>query len=399
MGEQVASRDGLAWLDLVSADLEGAGYAVRAADLCAAGVGAPHIRQRLYWMADSASVRCDERWNAKGTSLQGERAERSGKHAQSEQPRELQGRLEGLGRSGRMVQPNRDRRESGRPTSAPTRHRHSADATGSDSRPGPLDGFWREADWLFCRDGKWWPVIATHVALVDGLSGTMGHLRSKRETEKRVSGYASSGTADANQILPPLRGSTRAKDNQREAGGSWRVHAQTLLRPEVHGAGDGQGELRKPKPFTGESASTSEVGMRGMRSDRETARPPSGREPFQQFAVELDDIVSLLPLSIALAANDGRWSDAEALRSLCDAICKAGAVQYAPEQAQAAWASLGEEAKNRIRVDFDVRAWRKLVFNPISAGEPARVGQLRAYGNAIVPQVAAVFITSVVSLP
>src|SRR5690242_446719 len=50
-GEQVASPDGLAWLDLVSADLEGAGYAVGAADLCAAGVGAPHIRQRLYFVA------------------------------------------------------------------------------------------------------------------------------------------------------------------------------------------------------------------------------------------------------------------------------------------------------------------------------------------------------------
>lgn len=50
-GEQVASRDGLAWLDLVSSDLEGAGYACGAVDTCAAGFGAPHIRQRLYWVA------------------------------------------------------------------------------------------------------------------------------------------------------------------------------------------------------------------------------------------------------------------------------------------------------------------------------------------------------------
>ena len=48
MGEQVASA--LDWLDLVQDDLEGTGYAFRAADLCAAGVGAAHIRQRLYWM-------------------------------------------------------------------------------------------------------------------------------------------------------------------------------------------------------------------------------------------------------------------------------------------------------------------------------------------------------------
>jgi DNA (cytosine-5)-methyltransferase 1 len=52
-GEQVASKDGLEWFDLVSADLENAGYAVGAADLCAASVQAPHIRQRLWFVADS----------------------------------------------------------------------------------------------------------------------------------------------------------------------------------------------------------------------------------------------------------------------------------------------------------------------------------------------------------
>ena len=50
LGEQVASKDGLAWLDLVSADLEGSGYTSGAVDTCAAGFGAPHIRQRLYWV-------------------------------------------------------------------------------------------------------------------------------------------------------------------------------------------------------------------------------------------------------------------------------------------------------------------------------------------------------------
>ncbi len=50
-GEQVASPLGREWLAGVRADLEGLGYEVGAADLCAAGFGAPHIRQRLYWMA------------------------------------------------------------------------------------------------------------------------------------------------------------------------------------------------------------------------------------------------------------------------------------------------------------------------------------------------------------
>jgi DNA (cytosine-5)-methyltransferase 1 len=53
MGEQVASKDGLAWLDGVFADCEGEGYTCWACDTCAAGVQAPHIRQRLYWLADA----------------------------------------------------------------------------------------------------------------------------------------------------------------------------------------------------------------------------------------------------------------------------------------------------------------------------------------------------------
>lgn len=50
-GEQVASPDGLLWLDLVQDDMEGEDYALGAPDLCAAGVGAWQARQRLYWLA------------------------------------------------------------------------------------------------------------------------------------------------------------------------------------------------------------------------------------------------------------------------------------------------------------------------------------------------------------
>ena len=50
-GEQVASAIGHGWLDGVSADLESEGYACGATVLGAHSVGAPHIRQRLYWVA------------------------------------------------------------------------------------------------------------------------------------------------------------------------------------------------------------------------------------------------------------------------------------------------------------------------------------------------------------
>jgi len=52
-GEQVASKLGREWLCGIRTDLEDARYVVGAADLCAAGAGAPHIRQRLFWVADT----------------------------------------------------------------------------------------------------------------------------------------------------------------------------------------------------------------------------------------------------------------------------------------------------------------------------------------------------------
>ena len=58
-GEQVASADGRKWLDGVFSNLETMGYAAAGADLCAAGVGAPHIRQRLYWLAHATGKRRD----------------------------------------------------------------------------------------------------------------------------------------------------------------------------------------------------------------------------------------------------------------------------------------------------------------------------------------------------
>jgi DNA (cytosine-5)-methyltransferase 1 len=51
-GEQVASTDGRRWLAGVFANLETMGFAPAALDLCAAGIGAPHIRQRLWWVGE-----------------------------------------------------------------------------------------------------------------------------------------------------------------------------------------------------------------------------------------------------------------------------------------------------------------------------------------------------------
>ncbi len=77
-GEQVASAAGREWLTGVRADLEALGYVVGASDLCAAGEGAPHIRQRLYWGA------CDtKRYKQSGAQSRGGSSGRVGTGRQS----------------------------------------------------------------------------------------------------------------------------------------------------------------------------------------------------------------------------------------------------------------------------------------------------------------------------
>ena len=97
-GEQVASKDGRLWLSGVRVDLEEMGYAVGAADLCTASIGAPHIRQRLYWggVANTADLRRQQRREAEGIEIQGERTERSGEHTEPGDAGELAWGFEGL---------------------------------------------------------------------------------------------------------------------------------------------------------------------------------------------------------------------------------------------------------------------------------------------------------------
>lgn len=50
--------------------------------------------------------------------------------------------------------------------------------SGSDSNASPVNSFWRDADWLFCRDGKWRPVKPGIKPLVNGTPGRVGQLRA-----------------------------------------------------------------------------------------------------------------------------------------------------------------------------------------------------------------------------
>lgn len=142
-GEQVASKDGLGWLDLVQADVEASSYAFGAADLCAAGVGAPHIRQRLY----IAAVRLDD---------------------------SVRSRLEGHGGDGcHFDRPGRISEDQ----VGPVAEAGTARELDHGGRPGPTNGYWRDADWLFCRDGKWRPVQPGTFPLAHGTPARVGRLR------------------------------------------------------------------------------------------------------------------------------------------------------------------------------------------------------------------------------
>jgi len=253
-GEQVASKDGLGWLDLVLADMEAEDYSIWAVDTCSAGSGAPHIRQRLRFCADDlrfatgglehtrlhrpqgrllgrqdterrtldrssrrdgavdrlASGDHDERWSDLSLGRQegrtpdgrggavvrladmqrirhegilresGERLDRGGYEERS-QPRSESGITSGgMGESHSGLSGRRSTEASGPQTASgrleePYHHRpfHAGSRLGS-GQPGPTNGFWRDADWLFCRDGKWRPVEPGTFPLVDGSTFRVG---------------------------------------------------------------------------------------------------------------------------------------------------------------------------------------------------------------------------------
>ena len=151
IGEQVSSDDGLAWLDVVQADLDQAGYTSGALDTCAAGFGAPHIRQRLYWVAHANDAR-----------LEGWRGVRERAEERTAGARGVDGGLADAGsaRAWRDAGAAGGARSEGE-SAGGGRGQHAAERVGDNGptdRPGPTNGLWRDADWLGCRDGKWRPV-------------------------------------------------------------------------------------------------------------------------------------------------------------------------------------------------------------------------------------------------
>lgn len=201
-GEQVSSSDGRDWLALVHNDFEATGYQFGAVDVCAAGIGAPHIRQRLFWVADrkhegsqgrvfrrtdqereninrysgcnSATSRMDnannERFREAGEAVTGERPAGTGTTKRLANTHDADRGRHGAG------QDQRDRDDTGRQET----QRETSECGADGEQPGPADplnSFWGNADWLLCRDGKFRPVEPGTFPLADGVQKRVGRLR------------------------------------------------------------------------------------------------------------------------------------------------------------------------------------------------------------------------------
>lgn len=226
-GEQVASSDADAWIDLVQTDMEALGHAFGAVPFPSAGIGAPHIRDRTYWVAHSQSNRHERarklRKSARGNgsahsrtimrvgntsgqglgecececgilggssaTVKGETSIRTGIHSCG--LADADGRqCDGFSIVGRA---ERHWQDTGRPQSigqSESRSKNGKLGGGQRRREpselvildngvwtGPTNGFWGDADWLFCRDGKWRPVEPGTFPLANGAPARVGRLR------------------------------------------------------------------------------------------------------------------------------------------------------------------------------------------------------------------------------
>lgn len=263
-GEQVASGNANTWFDLVQADLEGVGYAFGLVPFTSAGIGAPHIRERAYWVANADSVISDRRGNvwAPGRdeySNSGHDVRLADANHDRQQPgqgigcrcicaeqgidigrsRKIGGlgntdltRLEGL--SGNDSAAGRERATG--PDAAPgvldglantesggrrerieniagVRIGNAEEGTTgrftehggmvNEFRPLEVNGFWRDADWLLCRDGKWRPVEPGTFPLVDGAAARLGRVEpgvarvASSNRVGRLKGYGNAINAQA----------------------------------------------------------------------------------------------------------------------------------------------------------------------------------------------------------
>ncbi len=186
-GEQVASQDGLKWLDIVQTDLENEGYAVGAVDLCAAGTKAPHIRQRIYFVAHTQVIgerrlpiqprgpledQSNPARNGEIRSLSDTNLPSPPRQQQYSRERKTEKRI--LSGSGINCKPGNTTSEGFQDGDE---EKKRTKAHEMPERPGTT-GFWDNAEWLYYSDGYYRPTEPGIFPLAHGASQRMGRLRA-----------------------------------------------------------------------------------------------------------------------------------------------------------------------------------------------------------------------------
>ena len=172
-GEQVAGTDGLEWLDLVCTDLEAGQYAIGPVIIPSAGVGAPHGRHRIYFVAYSPGDRATgSAGDEKGTgSAHGFEFSGSSENDPMANAESRRFRIDGSapGETGHTDQ----RGTVGAVVHTAGEQMGIPGFTRERGKPGD---FWDNAEWIACIDGKARPTQPGLFPLASGLPFSMGHL-------------------------------------------------------------------------------------------------------------------------------------------------------------------------------------------------------------------------------
>lgn len=190
-GEQVSNGRGRAWLDLVAADMESIDYAIGPVSAPACGFGAPNIRQRTYFVADADGQRERGRFGQEAgaprgceTTLAGPLWQRHGPEpVRSGTPDEKPGHTlvfqhgkpgRSLGDSGGEGLPEQFGNAGLPRETLGLKARQGAERAG----PSACNGFWADAEWIWCRDGKCRPIEPGTFPLVAGAPARVLRVRA-----------------------------------------------------------------------------------------------------------------------------------------------------------------------------------------------------------------------------
>jgi len=132
----------------------------------------------------------------------------------------------------------------------------------SDLRPGPTNGFWRDADWLRCRDDKWRPVEPGTFPLVNGAASRLVPLCSDCRERKTI-----------NENMLELR----HRFNQDERRSKEEILLHGLLK-STQDFGTKNEKHRAPAS----EANNKGDSVQSVRGYGESTQSPQGQEPAKQ---------------------------------------------------------------------------------------------------------------------